>query len=616
MQVGATVGHAEHSGQLKKFLEEGKKIIISTVQKFPHILEEIEQEKGKAFAIIIDEAHSSQGGKTSSAMSATLADPEDEINDALEKRIQSRKMLKNASYFAFTATPKNKTLEMFGQPLLPDAEGKVKHRPFHSYTMKQAIQEGFILDVLKSYTPVDSYYKLVKKIESDPEFDTKKAQKKLRKYVESRDYAIQLKAEIMVDHFHEQVAAKIGGKARAMVVCNGIERAIQYFAAFKAYLIERKSPYKAIVAFSGEHEFRGAKVTESSLNGFSSGDIADKIQEDPYRFLICADKFQTGYDEPLLHTMYVDKPLSGIKAVQTLSRLNRAHPEKRDVFVLDFQNSTDTIAEAFSEYYRTTILSEETDPNKLHDMKGALDKAQLYSPEQVQKLVELFLSGAERDTLDPILDMCVAVYLEKLDENGQVDFKGKAKAFTRTYGFLSAILPYMNREWEKLSIFLNLLIPKLPAPKEEDLSKGILETIDMDSYRVEKKAVLSISPPDSDAEIGPVPVEAGGYKREPELDRLSNIIKAFNEQFGTLFTDGDRVARRIKDEIAPQVAADPAYQNAKQNTPHSARIEHDKALAKVMLTLLKEDTQVYKQFVENESFHRFVTDMVFSLTNV
>src|SRR5204863_5966405 len=224
----------------------------------------------------------------------TGADPEDTVNQALEKRMAARKILTNASYFAFTATPKNKTLEMFGEALPPDAEGKVKHRPFHSYTMKQAIQEGFILDVLKSYTPVDSYYKLVKKIESDPEFDTKKAQKKLRKYVESRDHAIRLKAEIMVDHFHEQVMAlnKIGGKARAMLVCNGIERAIQYFHAFQAYLAERKSPYQAIVAFSGEHEFGGANVTESSLNGFPSGDIADKIQDDPYRFLICADKFQ------------------------------------------------------------------------------------------------------------------------------------------------------------------------------------------------------------------------------------------------------------------------------------------------------------------------------------
>jgi type I restriction enzyme R subunit len=285
-------------------------------------------------------------------------DPEDTVNDALEKRMAARKMLTNASYFAFTATPKNKTLEMFGEPLPPDAEGKVKHRPFHSYTMKQAVEEGFILDVLKAYTPVDSYYKLVKKTEDDPEFDTKKAQKKLRRYVESHDHAIRLKAEIMVDHFHEQVmaAGKIGGQARAMVVTSGIERAIQYFHAFKAYLAERKSPYQAIVAFSGEHDYKGgAKVSEASLNGFSSSDIAGKIQTDPYRFLICADKFQTGYDEPLLHTMYVDKPLAGIKAVQTLSRLNRAHPQKHDCFVLDFQNNSEAITFAFQDYYRTTL---------------------------------------------------------------------------------------------------------------------------------------------------------------------------------------------------------------------------------------------------------------------
>jgi type I restriction enzyme R subunit len=627
MQVGATVGHAERSGDLRRFIEEGKKIIVSTVQKFPFILDEIATEGGKTFALVIDEAHSSQGGKTSAAMSQALSapgededagpDPEDTVNAALEKRMAARKMLTNASYFAFTATPKNKTLEMFGEPLPPDAEGKIRHQPFHSYTMKQAIEEGFILDVLKNYTPVDSYYKLVKKTADDPEFDTKKAQKKLRRYVESHDYAIRLKAEIMADHFHDQVlaAGKIGGQARAMVVTSGIERAIQYFRAFKAYLAERKSPYQAIVAFSGEHEFGGSKVSEASLNGFPSSEIAAKIQADPYRFLICADKFQTGYDEPLLHTMYVDKPLSGIKAVQTLSRLNRAHPQKHDCFVLDFQNNSEAITFAFQDYYRTTLLAEETDPNKLHDLKAALDAAQVYSPGQVQRVVELFLGGADRDQLDPILDACVALYAGRLDEDGQVDFKGEAKVFCRTYAFLSSVIPYTNAEWEKLSIFLDLLTPKLPAPKEEDLSKGILEAIDMDSYRVEKKAAMKIALADVDAEIEPVPTDAHGHKREPELDRLSNILKQFNDHFGTLFTDADRVAQRIRDDIAPKVAADAAYRNAKENTPHTARMAHDQALGRVMQHLLKDDTQVYKQFVENESFKRFVGDMVYAMTS-
>jgi type I restriction enzyme, R subunit len=624
MQVGSTVGHAESSGDLRKFIEQGRKIIISTIQKFPKIAKHIRQESGRTFAVIIDEAHSSQGGKTSASISKVLGtpdesvdpDPEDIVNETLERLIASQRLLTNASYFAFTATPKNKTLEMFGEPLPPDAEGKIRHRPFHSYTMKQAIEEGFILDVLKSYLPVNSYYKLVAKTESDPEFDTKKAKKKLRRYVESHDHAIRLKAEIMVDHFHEQVlaAGKIGGQARAMVVTNGIERAIQYFHAFKAYLIERKSPYQAIVAFSGEHEYGGAKVTEGSLNGFPSNDIAGKIQTDPYRFLICADKFQTGYDEPLLHTMYVDKALSGIKAVQTLSRLNRAHPQKYDCFVLDFQNNAEGITYAFQDYYRTTLLAEETDPNKLHDLKAALDNAQVYSPEQVRQVVEIFLAGKDRDKLDPILDQCVAIYTDQLDEDGQVDFKGKAKVFCRTYAFLSTVISYSNVEWMKLSIFLDLLTPKLPAPREEDLAKGILEAIDMDSYRIEKKAMMKISLEDKDAEIDPVPAEAGGGKPEPELDRLSNILKSFNEQFGTLFTDTDRITKRIREDIAPKVAADVAYQNAKVNTPHTARLAHDQALGKVMQLLLKDDTQVYKQFVQNEYFKRFVSDLVYTIT--
>jgi type I restriction enzyme R subunit len=621
-QVGATVGHAEHSGDLRTFIESGKKIIISTVQKFPFILDEIGSEhRGRRFAIIIDEAHSSQGGRTSAAVSMALstagAEEDDETTeDKINRIMEARKLLPNASYFAFTATPKNKTLEIFGESY--NEGGQIKHRPFHGYTMKQAIQEGFILDVLKSYTPVDSYYKLVKTIEGDPEFDTKRAKKKLRRYVESHDHAIRLKAEIMVDHFHEQVLAltKISGQARAMVVTSGIERAIQYYHAIRDYLAERKSPYKAIVAFSGEHEYGGVKVSEASLNGFPSSQIVDRIQEDPYRFLVCADKFQTGYDEPLLHTMYVDKVLSGIKAVQTLSRLNRAHPRKHDTFVLDFMNDADTISEAFSDYYRTTILGEETDPNKLHDLKAELDQYQVYAQAQIDQLVELYLGGADRDRLDPILDACVAVYKERLDEDGQVDFKGKAKVFLRTHGFLALILPYTNAGWEKLSIFLTFLVPKLPAPKEEDLSKGILEAIDMDSYRVEKKAAIKIQLPDADAEIEPLPTSGGGRKPEPELDRLSNILKTFNDQFGNIpWTDADRVHKLITEDIPARVSADTAYQNAKKNSDkQNARIEHDKALARVMTAVLKDDTELFKQFMDNESFRRWLTDTVFGLT--
>ncbi len=621
-QVGATVVHAEHSGDLRRSIESGKKIIITTVQKFPFILDDIgTEQRGRRFAIIIDEAHSSQGGKASAALSMALSDKgakhDDETTEDIINRImESRKLLPNASYFAFTATPKNRTLEIFGEAYT--AAGETKYRPFHSYTMKQAIQEGFIVDVLKQYTPVASYYKLIKKVNNDPEFDAKRARKKLRRYVESHDHAIRLKAEIMVDHFHEQVLAlsKIGGQARAMVVTSGIARAIQYYHAFTNYLAERKSPYKALVAFSGEHDYGGTKVTEATLNGFPSSRIAEEIRNDPNRFLICADKFQTGYDEPLLHTMYVDKVLADIKAVQTLSRLNRAHPQKHDAFVLDFMNDADTIQAAFADYYRTTILSQETDPDILHDLASALDGCQVYTSEQIDRLVALYLDGASRDMLDPILDTCVAMYREQLDEKGQVEFKGKAKAFLRTYGFLASILPYTNADWEKLSIFLNFLVPKLPAPQEEDFSIGILEAIDMDSYRVEKKAAMKVQLPDEDAEIEPIPTASGGAPSEPELERLSNILKTFNDQFGNIpWSDSDRINRLIADEIPIRVAADRAYQNAMQNSDkQNARIEHDKALGRVMTALLQDDTELFKQFSDNESFRRALTDAVFDRT--
>ena len=434
-QISSTVGHADRSDNLKKFIQGGKKIIISTVQKFPFILDEIEkEEQGRRYAIIIDEAHSSQGGRTSAAMSQVLSESVKEIEegtfeDKINELMENRKLLSNASYFAFTATPKNKTLETFGDPE-SQPDGTVRHRAFHSYTMKQAIQEGFILDVLEHYTPVESYYKLAKTVEDDPEFDAKKAQKKLRRFVEGSDHAIRLKAEIMVDHFHNQVLAqhKIRGMARAMVVTNGIERAIQYFRSIRDYLKERKSPYHALVAFSGEYEYAGSKVSEVSLNGFPSVKIDERFREDPYRFLVCADKFQTGYDEPLLHTMYVDKTLSSIKAVQTLSRLNRAHPNKHDVFVLDFLNDTDTIRDAFSNFYRTTILSDETDPNKLHDLQADLDNVQVYSQEQIDALVQQYLDGAEVDQLHPILDACAAVYKNELDEDGRWNSRARPRS--------------------------------------------------------------------------------------------------------------------------------------------------------------------------------------------
>lgn len=540
------------------------------------------------------------------------------MNAEIEKRIQSRKLLMNASYFAFTATPKNKTLELFGERIVIGDEVQFRSPEELTYTTKQAIQEKFILDVVENYTSYDSFYQVAKTVEDDPEFDKMKALKKIRHYVESHDKAIRSKAEIMVDHFITQVVGKhkIGGKARAMIVCNGISRAIDYFREVSDYLIQIKSPYKAIVAYSGDFEIGGEKKTEADLNHFPSKDIPAKLKQDPYRFLIVANKFVTGFDEPLLHTMYVDKPLAGVLAVQTLSRLNRAHPQKHDTFVLDFADNAEAVKAAFQDYYRATIQTGETDPNKLHDLKAELDGLQVYSWQQVEDLVSLYLGGADRDKLDPILDLCVEEYKENLDEDGQVRFKGKAKAFVRSYSFLAAILSYGHPAWEKLSVFLNFLIPKLPAPKEEDLSKGVLESVDMDSYRVEAKASLKMAMEDIDAAVEPVPASSSGGVSEPEIDRLSNIIKTFNDLFGNIdWKDEDQIHKVLTEEIPARVARDKAYQNAQVNSDRqNAKLEHDKALHRVVLELLADHTELFKQFSDNSNFKRWLTDMVFDVT--
>lgn len=631
--VAAIFGHSDNAQELCEYLRGGKKIIVTTVQKFPFILDELGDLSGKRFALLIDEAHSSQGGKTTARMHETLGGKvaeeefeeefeedrtQDAVNAEIERRIASRKLLANASYFAFTATPKNKTLELFGEKTLVGDKVQFRSPEELTYTTKQAIQEKFILDVVEKYTPYDSFYQVAKTVADDPEFDKVKALKKIRLYVESHDKAIRRKAEIMVDHFMAEVVGKqkIGGQARAMIVCNGIARAIDYWREVSDYLTQIKSPYRAIVAYSGSFEIGGQKKTEADLNGFPSKDIPDTLKKDPYRFLIVANKFVTGFDEPLLHTMYVDKPLAGVLAVQTLSRLNRAHPQKRDTFVLDFADNAEAVKAAFQDYYRATIQMGETDPNKLHDLKAELDGQQVYSWSQVEEVVGLYVSGADRDKLDPILDACVAEYTDKLGEDDQVKFKGKAKAFVRSYGFFAAILSYGHPAWEKLSIFLNFLIPKLPAPKEEDFSKGVLETIDMDSYRVEAKAALKMAMDDADASVEPVPSGGGGGKGEAVIDRLSVIIKTFNELFGNIqWKDEDKIRKVIAEEIPARVAQDKAYQNAQANSDkQNAKLEHDKALNRVVQELLSDHTELFKQFSDNPSFKRWLTDTVFDAT--
>lgn len=621
MQVKNTVVWARHSGDLKKAIQDGKRIIVTTVEKFPYISQEIGQEHmNHTFAIIIDEAHSGQSGRNAAnmnlALSGLASDCELDNEDKINAMVEGRKLVKTASYFAFTATPKNKTEEVFGTPY--EEDGQIKHRPFHVYTMKQAIQEGFILDVLKNYVTIDSWYKIAKKVEGDPMFDKKRAQKKLRSFVEGNPDVIAKKAAMMVDHFHEQIIArkKLGGQSRAMVVTASIPRCIETYYAITKCLADRHSPYKAIIAFSGECSYHGQEppLTSAAMNGFPDAKIPQEFKKDPYRLLVVADMFQTGFDEPLLQTMYVDKPLSDIAAVQSLSRLNRAAPGKDEVYVLDFANKAETIEKAFSRFYRTTILSGETDPNKLYDLISLMEGYQVYDHSDVDKVVDLFLNGGERDRLDPLLDPCVALY-NQLETDDQIQFKSAAKAFVRTYGFLGSILPYGNAAWEKLSIFLNLLIPKLPSPQTDDLSEGILSAVDLDSYRNEAREAVAIKLEDEDAEIDPVPTGKVGHIVEPEMDPLSQIISEFNDMFGNIqWNDADNVQQQLL-RIPVMVSHDEKYRNAMKNSDEQeARTEGERALQQVIFSIMADNMELFKQFQDNPSFKKWLTDMVFNLT--
>lgn len=561
------IGHAESSADLRDLIAQGKRVITTTIQKFPFILEKMGTEhRGNTFALIIDEAHSSQGGRVSGKMNEALraaADNDEEISyeDLVNNAMEGRKMLPNASYFAFTATPKQKTLELFGT-----RHDDGQFYPFHTYTMKQAIDEGFILDVVKNYTPYRSYYHVVKKIEDDPEFDSTRARKTIRRYVEGNPETIERKAQIIVEHFADQ-KNKLENKARAMVATQSIDAAIKYWQAINKELEKRHWPWKTIVAFTGEREINGAMSSEGTLNGFGSREIPSKLKEEPYRMLIVADKYLTGFDEPLLQTMYVDKMLSDVKAVQALSRLNRAHPGKKETFVLDFANDPDRIITSFQPYYRTTVLSGETDPNKLYDLQNTLDDSGVFSPEQIFAFVEHYLDNAPRPTLDAMLDVSVERYSE-LDEDEQVEFKAGAKAFLRSYNFLSQILPWTNSDWEKLSIFLTFLTPRLPAPVQDDggdITREILEAIDLDSYRSEKQEERDLILDDEEGLVEPRNPENEGRIWEPEKEHLSAILESFNAMFSDL-NDPERSASTVRELVEGTMANDERLVNFLRNS--------------------------------------------------
>lgn len=614
--------------KLKEALADRKKVIVCTVQTFPFLLDEMAEMPAMNFGIIIDEAHSGQSGQTSSKMNAVLADKhsdeegeEKTLEDKINEMIESRKMIKNGSYFAFTATPKNKTLETFGvksDETYIDENGELKSKfyAFHVYSMKQAIEEEFILDVLQNYTTYNSFYKLIKSVEGNPEFDTKQAQKKLRAYVEGHEFAISEKAKIMIDHFHRDVKHLINYEAKAMVVTKSIECAIKYKQAFDLYLKEIKSPYKAIVAFSGSKTYQGIEYTEVGMNCFKTHktDIPKNFKKPEYRFLIVAEKYQTGFDEPLLHTMYVDKKLSDVQAVQTLSRLNRAKkPHKKDTFVLDFFNDAEDIKKAFEPYYTATILSEETNPNKLNDLVDSLETFEVYADYQVEDFFTHYIVGDDRTKLDPIIDRSAHFFKNELTKDQQIDFKAKTKSFLRVYSYLAKILDFNNQDWEKLFWYLKFLVPKLFIEQTDDLSEGILESIDMDSYRPSKETTQHINLVAEPGEVKPIPVEVKGGQSEPELDTLENILNVFNQRFGDInWSDTDKVKQILTQQLPDEMRANKDIMDAiKYSDKQNAKISSDKKLEELIQQYLFSQTEIFKKFTTDKDFQRRYKEFIF-----
>lgn len=617
-EVKNLLAHANSAAELRAHLEAGKKLITTTIQKFPFIVDGIADMGDSKFAVIIDEAHSSQSGQAADKLNMTLGGNSDEEPEDYQEMIlqamERRKMGNNASYFAFTATPKKATLEKFGTR---NADGGFD--PFHLYSMKQAIEEEFILDVLANYTTYKSYYEVQKSIEDNPEFDTVKAQKKLRAYVESHQQTIDTKAALMADHFLQQVVAtkKLRGQARGMVVTRNIESAIRYYFAIQKELKAANAPFQAIVAFSGKKMVDGIEHTEESLNGFPSKDIPDKLAGDikpgetNYRLLVVANKFLTGFDEPLLHSMYVDKRLQSVLAVQALSRLNRcnAKMQKQDTFILDFYNTATEIKDAFDPFYTATSLTEPTDVNVLHDLKDALDDAELYSDEDIEKFNELFFNGVDAEQLHPIIDEAVARFDMIEEEDDKIDFKIKAKQFVKLYGQLACIMPFSKPEWEKLYWFLKFLISKLKvAEKDKDELDALLESVDLSTYGLERVRLNQhIALESEESELEPEnPNVRGVHGGEEDESPLDEIIRHFNERFFDAW-DATPEEQRVKlINIMENVQKSAAYQAQVVDNPdeQNRRIALESLISQAVNKERKKDLDLYKIYAGDPDFKK------------
>lgn len=604
------------SRQLKNALEEGKKIIITTIQKFPYIADEITHLQDKTFAIIIDEAHSSQSGSNAQKLGEVIRDRSNEEMDSEDEILQiikNKKLQPNASYFAFTATPKPKTLEMFGTSCA--INGTQKFIPFHLYSMKQAIEEGFIFDVLRGYTTYKSYYKIISSLENNPHYDKTKAMKKLKAYVESNPATIEKKSQLMIEHFFSYSYKKIGTKAKAMVVTETREKAVRYYFAFKKYLKQHYPNFKAIVAFSDAINVDGELYGESGLNGFLESALKNEFKKDDYRFLIVANKYQTGFDEPLLHTMYVDKKLSGVSAVQTLSRLNRICKNKEDTCVLDFANTHEDIAEAFNAFYEQTYLGEPTNIDRIFDLKTNLNEYRIYTENELNTFVKAILRGEKEDRIHSMLDIMAQRFSQKSDEEKE-GFYSKAKTYLKDYSFLAQILPFEDIELEKLYILLKKLISKIIPPKSEDLAMGILDNVDCESYRIllDKTQDIILS---GKGELSPSKANGSSKTKESELEELANIVREFNARYGSIdFGESDKVSRilyGIKEDIAKdEMFLDSLWDSDMQNL----LIEFNAIFNKKYQNIFNTDLTLYQQLNDNKDFRERIAQAIFNMLRI
>jgi type I restriction enzyme, R subunit len=619
-QFEQTLGVVENidrtSRQLKQALEDGKTIIVTTLQKFPVIAQEIGELPGKRFAVIVDEAHSSQSGESTQSIrdvmrAASLEEAESreresgpDQEDRLNELAEARHWPANTSLFAFTATPKPKTLQLFGRPR-PDG----KFEPFHLYSMRQAIEERFILDVLAQYTTYTAYWRLLKSVEDDPRYDKQKAEYLLKSFVELHPHAIAEKVRIMVEHFAAQVQGEIGGRAKAMIVTRSRLHAVRYRLAVDKYLAERGYPFKALVAFSGQVEDGGRTYTEAGLNGCPETQTARSFEQAENRFLIVANKFQTGFDQPLLHTMYVDKRLGGVNAVQTLSRLNRTlAPEKQGTLVLDFANEADEIKAAFEPYYETTLLSEATDPNLLYEIQSRLASFPIFSQADIDGFAKIYLNPANKqDQLHAALAPVVERFRE-VSEQEQQEFRGQLTDYLRLYAFLSQILTFTDGDLEALYLFARHLRRLIPADQDE-LPVEVQQNIDMESYRLQQTGSGKIALERKPGLLDPVGTKDQHGIAPEELAALSSIIAELNDRFGLNLGPEHRVTlSQMMDRLGADAGLDAS---ARVNTRENVRLTFDQKVEQVIQEIVDSNFELYKRITDDRAFGEAVKNMLF-----